>query len=728
MDRRNFVYSLGALIATFAGACRRPEQKVYPAVNPIQTTTFGDYEYFDTALARRNDVQRLVIKTYDGKPIYITPNALPAASGSTNLLGELYNLYNPKRFFKPNIAIENCVKQIAEVIENNAASDNYIVFALDYKRSPALLSLIDETAKQKHNVIFYDFKELVDLSDTNSLPAVEALRAGGITAFIDCQNLIASGLHKHHKYLKNKLNSAKCYALGYYKLPGDLHSVCTLPKAHFLETWSDCLTLGGDYYIQQPIVRKLNSDAISSEELIFLISKELGCVTSENAETLYDYIKLNLGDEKLFEQAILSGVNGENIPNVRQIAPAKFFSESFDVYPDGKSDCLRLFPQRSPIIRSFEDYMNPFLREIKNPSTSIAFYNVLEINRLTAKNLQVSTGDFVKISAGGESAELPVAINDNLPDNALITNTEFGYAHEEYDGANINNIIYADFDCNPQINVSKTGKHRDIPYKFDEIRNKSTNFLINIKKIDKFTTYKKIQYLEHRYGLLVDLNLCNGCSACVVACRNENNIPIVGIENIEKSRDMNWLTIMSIDRKNIVKQTSQVIENKTGKVFIPYMCQHCENAPCEKACPVNASTHSPEGLSETIYNRCIGTRYCMAACQYKVRKFNFSNHFIDYPSELTAALNPKITVRGRGVVEKCSLCVQRINEFNSLNEEDKRGALPKTACMEVCPHEAIKLVDLNSESFREYLKINEEKLYQIVFGSANKPSVFYKLG
>src|SRR5574344_1402651 len=181
MDRRNFVYSLGALIATFAGACRRPEQKVYPAVNPIQETTFGDYEYFDTALARGNDVHRLVIKTYDGKPIYITPKDLQAASGSTNILGELYNLYNPKRFFKPTISIDNCVEQIAKEIENNIASDNYIVFALDYKRSPALLSLIDETARQKHNVIFYDFKELVDLSAGNSLPAGEVLRTSGIT-------------------------------------------------------------------------------------------------------------------------------------------------------------------------------------------------------------------------------------------------------------------------------------------------------------------------------------------------------------------------------------------------------------------------------------------------------------------------------------------------------------------------------------------------------------------
>ena len=266
------------------------------------------------------------------------------------------------------------------------------------------------------------------------------------------------------------------------------------------------------------------------------------------------------------------------------------------------------------------------------------------------------------------------------------------------------------------IRLEKIDKPKvDLQYNFNKIAELQLNYLKKIKEIDNFTIHKNYTYLDKHWGLIVDIDACTGCNACVIACKVENNIPTVGAKNIEKSRDMDWITIL--------KSTT-----KSGKqIYIPYMCQHCENAPCETACPVNAATHSPEGLSETVYNRCVGTRYCMAACQYKVRKFNFVDYFAEYPKELSAGLNPRVTVRSRGVVEKCSLCVQRLNEYNAQNEEVQKLGLPKTACSEACPRNAIKLVDLNSTETRQYLKENEDKIYQIVFNSSNKPSVYYLL-
>lgn len=222
------------------------------------------------------------------------------------------------------------------------------------------------------------------------------------------------------------------------------------------------------------------------------------------------------------------------------------------------------------------------------------------------------------------------------------------------------------------------------------------------------------EYLGRKWGLVIDLRQCNGCNLCVSACRIENNIPVPSEEAFDANRDMDWVSI---------------VESKyaSKRVFIPFMCQHCENAPCEAACPVNATVHSPEGLNEMVYNRCLGTRYCMAACQYRVRRFNYRNYWEATDERERARLNPRVTVRTRGVVEKCSLCVQKLNEYEALSENEQKKRKLHTACSEICPLKAIKLVDLNSEEFHNIKRENSDNLYQIIVNSNTKPSIFYIL-
>jgi molybdopterin-containing oxidoreductase family iron-sulfur binding subunit len=263
-------------------------------------------------------------------------------------------------------------------------------------------------------------------------------------------------------------------------------------------------------------------------------------------------------------------------------------------------------------------------------------------------------------------------------------------------------------------------------------------------KHEKYDLWNKFEQPGHNWVMAIDLNACTGCGACIVACNTENNVPVVGKDEVRRRREMHWIRIdryytfneenTKITEEKEIEEIKGTMEN-VSVVHQPMMCQHCEHAPCETVCPVLATVHSTEGINHMTYNRCIGTRYCANNCPYKVRRFNWFNYWNDsrfdnyLNNEFTQlVLNPDVTTRSRGVMEKCSMCIQRIQAGKLKAKIEKRALVDgdvKVACQQTCPANAIVFGDANDPNSEVSKALKNERTYYVLEEINVQPGVGY---
>ncbi len=543
------------------------------------------------------------------------------------------------------------------------------------------------------------------------------------------------------------------------------------PEPHSLESWNDAELVSGTFTMTQPVIKPFGDTRTFMESLsVWLGAKKssLELIKEEWEKSVYTFQSLDSSFKSFWDKTVYNGFVKVDVPATKRdfIVGRDFISP-----PQGRiensSYSLVLYPKAAML--DGRHAHNPWLQELPDPVTKIVWDNYASLSPATANQLGISEGDVVRVDAQGQSLELPAHIQPGQHDSVIAI--ALGYGRKGTD--RFTKIGPQWFEAKPTVeegelvgknaalfiklengsllydlqtaNISKTGKKHTlactqehhslhVPKHLDPGHGErrpiiqETSFAAFVKN-PAAGSFKKHElstmwpdehkYTGHYWGMVIDLSKCTGCSACIVSCQAENNIPLVGKDEVFRNREMTWIRI---DR--------YYDESPNGDIAVqhqPMMCQHCGNAPCETVCPVLATVHSDEGLNQQVYNRCVGTRYCSNNCPYKVRRFNwFDYEHGDAMQKLV--LNPDITVRERGIMEKCSLCVQRIQEAKIQAKKEGRiirdGEI-QPACAQSCPAKAIVFGDMNDKKSELVKQMNNPRHYRVLEEIGVRPSVGY---
>ena len=540
-----------------------------------------------------------------------------------------------------------------------------------------------------------------------------------------------------------ELNLGKAIAAAPFSVHLGLHrdetaSVCRwhLPLSHPLESWSDRRAIDGTASIVQPLIRPLY-DTRTTHDVVAMLG---GALTPSS----YDMVRETWhgsasGDfETWWRQTLHDGV----VPNSR--------SQPVSATPKNATPAPATLPQK-PILQITPDPClwdgraanNAWLQECPKPLTKVVWGNTLSLSPVDAAKLNCTDGDVVELRAGGYAVEAPVQVSAGQAEGVYATTLGYGRTHA---GAIGNGIGFDVYPMRPLaapwliegVTLHKTGRTRAVleTQSHFQIDAGADDILPSVSLVDlahgldrkpfaqvpQPTLNPPYKYDSYAWAMVIDTAACIGCNACVVACQAENNVPVVGPEEVEAGRDMHWLRVDVYDLPH----------NSRG--FQPVPCMQCEHAPCEPVCPVAASVHDGEGLNVQVYNRCVGTRFCQSNCPYKVRRFNWFGYADgeEYKNlgakSVTAQHNPDVTVRGRGVMEKCTYCVQRISAARRTAEKENREIHDGeviTACQAACPTRAISFGSKNDPKSQVNAKREEKQHYALLGHLGTRPRTTY---
>ncbi len=521
-----------------------------------------------------------------------------------------------------------------------------------------------------------------------------------------------------------------------------------LPVNHWMESWGDYEYSTDLLSLQQPVIRPLYNTK-QGEEILLGWVRAFGVDESDDYRTYLMnrwrkevYPKGSLVPfDRFWTAAVHDGVlrlsTSARPPRVPNSEGLKAAAEKAAGTPPASGMELLLAPDKKLWDGRYGAI--GWLQELPDPVTKLCWGNALSLSLVDARSLKLSDGDLVRVSVKGGEAVLPIHAQPGQAEGVAFTTLGFGRTTGSVaNGVGSNTFPLAGLDGTPfyssDVKVVATGGNKPLVRTQEQFRlHGREEYITHLwtmeeyaaqaakhrKKENLATLYPKQDFPVHKWGMAIDQSACVGCAACEIACQSENNIPVVGPGRVARGRIMHWIRLDSyyeggLDNPKVVHQ--------------PMLCQQCDDAPCENVCPVAATVHDDEGLNEMLYNRCVGTRYCAANCPYKVRRFNFFDYTSFIKDPLDLAFNPEVTVRPRGVMEKCTFCVQRIRNGEQVARDEGRPVKDgeiQPACAMACPADAIVFGDLKDENSRASEVSRSDRGYKVLVDLGIRPAITY---
>ncbi len=491
--------------------------------------------------------------------------------------------------------------------------------------------------------------------------------------------------------------------LGLYRDETGVLAEWHLPRAHELECWSDARAWNGTASIMQPLIAPLYGGRSPLEVLAQLLADDV----REGRALVRRQWQQQLSDDHSWNSALRAGVIANTASPSRKPAIRADLSAAA---ADSNDDTLELLFRPDPTIDTGEWANNGWLQELPKPMTQLTWDNPALISPALATQYQLRNGDVIELHSHGRASRAAVWIMPGQAARSVTLHLGYGRRRAGHVGDGQGFDAYAlrtsaALWSTNDLQLHKTGEHYELAATQHHFQMEGRDLL----RVGALTDYLRDPHFataddrwseptpslypdypagEYAWGMSIDLNACIGCKACTVACQAENNIPVVGKDQVSRGREMHWIR---------VDRYFEGDADNPRTYSQPVPCMMCEHAPCEVVCPVDATLHDAEGLNLQVYNRCVGTRFCSNNCPYKVRRFNFLQYVDDAAETLKAQRNPEVSVRRRGVMEKCTYCIQRIeNAHIEADKHDRRidDGDVVTACQAVCPTQAIRFGDI----------------------------------
>ncbi len=511
-------------------------------------------------------------------------------------------------------------------------------------------------------------------------------------------------------------------------------------QAHPLESWSDVRAYDGTVTILQPLIEPLYGGKTLHEVAAVL----LGEVSSSPRDIVRAYWNKRLGDggfERTWRRSLHDGVvAGSRLPDRHVRLREGLAGALADIGAGKKTEGIEVVFRPDPHVYDGRFANNGWLQELPKPATRLTWDNAALVSPRSATEWGVASGDVIEISAHGRRLEAPVWVSPGQADGSITLHLGYGRRRAGrvgtgigFDAHQIQRLAALTHDTG--VEIRKTGKRY-------QLVTTQQHHSMEGRDLVRETTPGELEHGGHErgghseeaeaslypddhhydgyaWGMTIDLSACIGCGVCTIACQAENNIPVVGKDQVSRGREMHWVRVDryfagDLDAPRVLHQ--------------PVPCMQCEKAPCELVCPVNATVHSDEGLNDMVYNRCVGTRYCSNNCPYKVRRFNFYLYQDWNTESLKMVRNPDVSVRSRGVMEKCTYCVQRISHARITAKREGRSVRDGeivTACEAACPTGAIVFGDTNDPSSRVSKAKSEARNYDLLGELGTRPRTSY---